>query len=520
MTVVPEFDIYSGDEPYCFVSYSHANTDHVYGLLNHLAKHNFRLWYDDSMEIGDDFRNELRERIARCEAFILFISDESMGSKYCGMEIITAHQLGKRIYPVQLDADARIPAPLQLILDNLQHVKAYTSEPRYVDKLVVSLPPETMRRLVIEDGVVVSCQDNGANLIVPEGVTAIGPAAFKECLQLEHVELPSTLTRLGDEAFRGCSRLRRIDLGPEVTVVGHSAFRDCVRLEEATIANPTTVFAGRTFENCAALKTIHIPDDCQEIFEASFNSCRSITEFPFPKNLKVIGNSAFADCVGLTAVDLPEGTIKVDARAFADCVNLRTVNLPPGLSKIGVYAFKGCSSLEEFAIPEATTDVSSDAFRECVSLRSITVAPANRFFKTGEGVLFNKNRSVLVAYPPARPGATYAVPDSVTTISPWAFCQADYIEVVEVPDSVTEIGQGAFFSCGSLREIVLPSSVNYIDDIAFRACMSLERVVLPDRVNTLGWGVFLECPNVVVECTEGSPAWRYCEQNDIDHRAR
>lgn len=516
--VVAEFDVYDGDDPYCFVSYSHANTDQVYGVLNALAERKFRLWYDDSMEIGDDFRKELYERISRCEAFLLFISPESMRSKYCGMEIITAHQLGKRIYPVQLDRDAEIPAPLKLILDNLQHVKAYTNERRYVQKLIESLPPETMRRLSITDGVVTRCEDNGHTIEVPEGVREIGPGAFKECLQLRSITLPESLVRIGDEAFRGCTGLRSIQLGPNVEHVGYSAFRDCVRLQSLVLDNPATVFAGRSFENCAALAQVSLPDECEEIFEASFNSCGSIVDFPFPSGLRVIGDSAFADCVGITHLQLPPQVVKVDTRAFADCAALRSVHLPEGLSKIGMYAFKGCSELTSVHIPASTTDVSSDAFRECTSLTQITVAPGNRFFKAVDGVLFNKSKSVLVAYSPAHPGSTYQVPDSVTAISAWAFCQADLLETVEIPDSVAQIGQGAFFSAEGLVELVLPPSVTYIDDIAFRGCVSLKRVVVPERVLHIGWGAFLGCPDVVVECVEGSVAWRYCGEHGIERR--
>jgi hypothetical protein len=77
---------YNGSDPYCFISYSHADTPEVFKVLKELSDLNFRIWYDDTMEIGDDFRKELRTRISECEAFVLFISSRSMNSKYCGME--------------------------------------------------------------------------------------------------------------------------------------------------------------------------------------------------------------------------------------------------------------------------------------------------------------------------------------------------------------------------------------------------------------------------------------------------
>lgn len=516
--ITPNFDPYAGEEPFCFVSYSHANSPDVYAVLNELADSNFRIWFDDTMEIGDDFRNELREKITACDAFILFVSNESMASKYCGMEIITAHALGKRIYPVQLYAETEIPSALKLVLEHLQHVKAHTGERRYIQRLIESLPPDTMRRLLIEDDTIVKCADNGQEIVVPDGIRVIGDQAFKECLKLERVVLPESLERIEDQAFRGCTRLKEITLDERVEYVGHSAFRDCVRLERLTVTNPSTVLADRSFENCAALTEVRLPAETEEVFAAAFNSCGALKTFDFPVQLKIIGESAFSDCVSLDNLVLPEGVVKIDAGAFADCQSLSEITLPPRLSKIGRYGFKGCRSLEAIDIPASVDAITGDAFRECTTLRSISVSPANRFFKSVDGVLFNKNRSTLVAYPSARDADRYDVPDSVTIISHWAFCQADLLTSVTIPDSVEEVGEGAFYSAEHLSHIVLPPSLERVDDIAFRGCTNLERVEICDHVWHIGWGAFLDCPRLEAVCSPGSYARRYCEANGIPCR--
>ncbi|WP_267130390.1 hypothetical protein [Gordonia crocea] len=40
---------------------------------------------------------------------------------------------------------------------------------------------------------------------------------------------------------------------------------------------------------------------------------------------------------------------------------------------------------------------------------------------------------------------------------------------------------------------------------------------MTDRVGHIGWGAFLDCPHLVVECSPGSFAHRYCEANGIHH---
>ena len=95
-----KFEAYTGEEPYLFVSYSHRDTAKVYPILDALYDKKYRLWYDESCETGNDFRDELRTRIEKSEAVVLFVSESSMQSPFCGMEIIVARENGKRLYPI------------------------------------------------------------------------------------------------------------------------------------------------------------------------------------------------------------------------------------------------------------------------------------------------------------------------------------------------------------------------------------------------------------------------------------
>ena len=48
------FEAYTGDEPYLFVSYSHRDSALVYPILDKLHDLKYRLWYDESCETGND----------------------------------------------------------------------------------------------------------------------------------------------------------------------------------------------------------------------------------------------------------------------------------------------------------------------------------------------------------------------------------------------------------------------------------------------------------------------------------
>lgn len=509
---------YEGDEPYLFVSYSHMDTQKVDNVMRILDREKFRMWYDDAMEIGDDFRAELRSKIEKSCGVLVFISENSMNSKFCGMEIITAFKYNRRIYPVYLSDTVEIPVALRFILENLQHVKSEgINTDKYIQKLITSLPTDAMRALEIKDGVLTKCKDGSAAITIPSGVTEIGFAAFKNCEKLERINFGSELKIIRNEAFRGCKNLKEVHFGKQIKAVGDSVFRDCISLTRVVVENGEMEIGERAFENCAGLADIELPDTMAEIYGGVFNSCKSLESIKLPASLIVLGESSFADCAKLKEIEIPKHVAKIDDMVFNGCTGLEKVTFSGDIQKFGKNAFKDCMSLKSIYIPASVNFMGTSPFRGCKNLSEIVADPRSKNYKTVGSVLFNKSKSKLICFPACSDCAEYAVPDSVTDINDWAFCECSSLKSLAIPDSVYEIGEGAFYNCTGLKEIVIPESVNRIDDIAFRGCVSLEKLVIPDSVTELGWGILNSCDNVTVICSDNSVAARYCEKKNIKH---
>ena len=514
-----QLDSYDGPEPYIFISYSHRDTAQVYEILKIIDREKFRYWYDDTMEIGEDFREELKSRIENCSAFLLFLSNEALQSKYCGMEIITAYKYDKRIFPVYLNDDVKIPAPLKMILENLQHVKGASgsNSDKYINKLIQSLPIETMRSLQTEGDVLISCKDGSPSIAIPEGIKIIGNGAFKNCDKLENLELGSEVEILRREAFRGCKALKSVNLPKNVRKIGESVFRDCISITSLNVECAEMELGERAFENCASLSDISLCDGITEIYGGAFNSCKALTEINLPKELTIVGESAFADCANLQRIDIPSKVTKLDDMVFNGCTELKEVNLNSQVSIIGKNCFKDCLSLRSIKIPASVKNIGAGIFRGCTSLEKLDVDPKNKWYKSLDNVLFNKNKSTIVCYPAKIAAESYVIPDSVTMITDWAFCDS-VLKHIEIPDSVCNIGEGAFYSCTEIEEIVIPDSVTRIDDSAFRGCSALKFIHIPDSVTEFGWGLFSGCDNVTVICSKHSAAAKYCDNKQIPHR--
>lgn len=519
------FQAYTGVDPYLFVSYSHRDTAQVYPILDALYARKYRIWYDESCENGNDFRDELRKRIENCSAVLLFVSKASMASPYCGMEIIVARENGKRLYPIYLEDSSVVPPAFDILLSNTHHGTVENIN-KLITSLVRDLPEEAMDRLTLnknDSGRLEKCEDNGKSIDVIEGITVVCKDAFKDRKQLQKITLPESLVEIEAEAFRGCTNLQSMHIPKKTVKVGESAFRDCVKMKSLVIDNDCIKIGERAFENCATLESVTLPDGLTELYGGVFNSCKSLKSITLPSHLTIVGENAFSDCIGLESISIPATVTKIDDLVFSGCSSLTNIILPQGLRKIGKSAFKNCEKLKEVQIPASVVSISDAPFRGCKELGSIRVDPKNKYYKSepnkrdgSDHVLFNKNKSVLIAYPASSREVQYDIPDSVTIVSDWAFCESAKLSRITMPDSVNEIGEGAFCNCSHLDEIEIPDSVTKIDDCAFRGCSSLDTVIIPDSVIDMGWGIFDGCEEkVIVYCNEGSSAQDYCRRNGI-----
>lgn len=90
----------------------------------------------------------------------------------------------------------------------------------------------------IMDGAFIGCSELFV-VIIPDTVTSLGDAIFRNCTKLEIVSytrysdknhLPDNISSIGNYAFDGCSKLRNLVIHPAITSIGLSAFSNCTVL--------------------------------------------------------------------------------------------------------------------------------------------------------------------------------------------------------------------------------------------------------------------------------------------------
>lgn len=144
---------------------------------------------------------------------------------------------------------------------------------------------------------------------------------------------------------------------------------------------------------------------------------------------------------------------------------------------------------------KGVTAIGNDAFDACRHLESIHVAEKNTAYSDKDGVLFNKQKSVLLLFPQAKAN-TYSIPEGVKSLGRKAFCDCIAMRHIIIPDGVIDIGESTFFRCESLEEITVPDSVVSIGASAFYGCSGLTSLRIPAKVTQIGVEAFYNCDHL------------------------
>ncbi len=246
-----------------------------------------------------------------------------------------------------------------------------------------------------------------------------------------------------------------------------------------------------------SITKVTINKGIRSIGDYSFTYCEKLVNVSIPYGVSIIGKDAFCCCHSLTNVTLPNSVTILGNGAFYYCDSLNNIIIPNSVTTIEGWAFYACHGLKSINIPYSVTYIGDDVFRNCSNIESITVDKANSIYSNDSfGVLFNKNRTMLIKYPKGNKRTHYVIPNSVESISYDAFENCYFLKSVTIPNNVISIGDTAFHNCDSITSILIPDSVTTIGMGAFGDCNGLSTVTIGKGVTTIGEWAFFGCNNL------------------------
>ena len=337
------------------------------------------------------------------------------------------------------------------------------------------------------------------NVTITSG-TAIADYAFRDCINLSYVSIPSSITTIGTNAFVGCKKITKInitDISAWCNITGsipcegyRNLYLNGDLITDLVIPDGITSIKDSAFSNFTNIISVTIPDSVTSIGESAFSGCTGITELTIPYGVTSVGEYAFYGCTCLATVTIPRGIDFIGEKAFYrcnlnsivegtggyyskyyvedNCLIERSTNtlivgtnnsfIPTDVVTVGDSAFSGRTKMTAITIPDSVTYIGDDAFSDCNSLTSVTI---------GNGV---------------------------TLIGTWAFSNCDNLASIDIPDDVS-VGNYAFYSCDSLTSIDIPAGVS-VGNYAFSDCDSLTSAFISGDAICVGAGAFYSCDNL------------------------
>ena len=146
------FPAYSGGEPFVFVSYAHRDAHLVFPDLMALHANGVRIWYDEGIDPGNEWPDEIANALTGATAFLVFVSPAAVQSRNVRNEINFALNRNKLFLAVHLQ-ETELPAGLELRMGDIQALMKWRmTEEHYFQKLASCLPASVQTSVAVHRG--------------------------------------------------------------------------------------------------------------------------------------------------------------------------------------------------------------------------------------------------------------------------------------------------------------------------------------------------------------------------------
>ncbi len=268
---------------------------------------------------------------------------------------------------------------------------------------------------MILDGWLCGYRGDCAEVVIPEGVTAIAASVFAGHEEIHHITIPESVGHIGEWAFEKCTNLQQIRLPDNLEILRARTFRDCGSLQSVQLPGRLKQIGIAAFHSCSALTTLQLPDGLTEILGQAFSQCSQLAHMNLPDSLKTIAGNPFDGCpfmpredgliiadgkvsgylgssgeviipegvtvicahafqsANITGVVFPKSLQRIETQAFSLCRQLKRVNFAEGLVSIGWLAFWSCA-IEQLILPQTLRVIEKEAF-EGNPIREVILPP-------------------------------------------------------------------------------------------------------------------------------------------------
>ncbi len=211
--------------------------------------------------------------------------------------------------------------------------------------------------------------NNGiTELVISEGITAIGNSSFRAITGLTTVKIPTTVKSIDANCFASSKSIAAFDLPEGLTTLGSGAFQ-FTAITSITLPSTITSFGGSMFYGCTKLSDVNILFPYTALPGTTFRSCSALKSYTFPEGVTSVGSFAFSGS-GVTALVFPATITEIPKQVASVAKSLNTVTFEGEVASIGDDAFKNSSAIRTITFngKNAPTISNTGAFSGCKQL--------------------------------------------------------------------------------------------------------------------------------------------------------
>ncbi len=328
--------------------------------------------------------------------------------------------------------------------------------------------------------------------------------------KIKTIVIEDGITSLSSKLFNGYTGLEKVVIADSVTTIGTDCFRDCSALADVRLGNGVERLSSGAFKNCTALESISLPSSITST-DMCFSGCTSL------KRIEVSDINKFQQ--------ISDGYFFYNHGGVL-YHNQEPVSHPVILENQSVRVYNYATFVESITYAEGVTSMytTSNLYAKKFTLSStiqtfagygpytaeVEIHPDNPYLCSVENVIYNKEKTKLIAYPKVKEDIIFTIPYGVTTIRQSAVSGNQFLTEIVVPKTVQTIEKTAFQSCKNLQKISLPEGLLSIGENAF-AYTAIESITIPESVQELAsLGI-----KPVIYGYDDSKAHQYAQQNGL-----
>lgn len=325
-----------------------------------------------------------------------------------------------------------------------------------------------------------------------KNVKSIEEETYAHCHNLTNIIVPSSIETIGQNAFYFCQKLTSVEIKDNVKYIEYTAFSE---------VNDNTILAGKFSSISVSENNQYFSSQDGILFNKNktelvkFPEGKTDEQYVIPSTVTKISGRAFEHCVNLKDVTIPDGITEIGYEAFwkagltkvvipsmeslqsgytfKECNNLESVVFKNGILFLSVYAFEDCENLTSVTIPESVISIGGGFFAGCGKLTEINIDSNNQKYCSENGVIYNKNKTEIIAYPSLK--GAYTIPNYITSIGDSAFMKNYDLTSIKIHSGIS-IGDQVFEYCNELTNVEIDSgsqTIGKIGRLAFAYCKKL-----------------------------------------------